>query len=95
MSFTIKKGNDLDLCATCRYGHKIQGAQQSQRVVLCSAHAPGVRIPFPVVDCNKYIGVKELAKWEAEDMGWLLEVKSGQVVGFMSPAAQRKKKEND
>lgn len=84
----VKDGTrpDKRLCDTCQNSTIIKGPQQGQEAVLCSS-MPSLygHIPFPIVECSGYLAKGEMQEWEAKQIGWVLEVKAGKVMGFKPP----------
>lgn len=75
---------DVRLCDTCQHSVIVKGPQQGQEIVVCSFESLG-RLPFPVVECSMYSMKGAMSEWDAKQIGWVLEVKAGKVVGFKPP----------
>lgn len=88
MSFKLKgefTRPETPLCQSCRYSQIIKGPQQYQERTFCGVSGESKQVPFPVVICSSYLSKGEMNEWEAKAIGWVLEVKKGQVVGFRPP----------
>lgn len=87
MSFTVRDGTrpTKRLCDMCRYARILKGPQQGHERVLCTAGVDSVELTFPVVQCNTYCEIGAMSDWEAKQIGWVLEVKAGRVMGFKPP----------
>lgn len=92
MSFTIKEGTrpTKRLCDTCTYSHIIKGPQQGQEEVYCSNRSSRIPLPFPVVECSYYSLKGSMDEYDVKQIGWILEVKAGKVLGFKPPSKDDK-----
>lgn len=74
------------LCDSCDYSHIIKGPQQGQELVYCDKGSMDkLLLPFPVVECNEYSKKGEMSEYQAEKLGWVLEVSGGKALGFKPP----------
>lgn len=88
MGFKVVDGTrpDVRLCDTCRYSHILRGAQQGQEIVICSRiFDKDVYLPWKVVQCSSYMDKLAMSRGEADQIGWVIEVKDGRYVGFKPP----------
>lgn len=76
---------DRRLCDSCERGFIAKGPQQGQEIVVCYAVQEGTRLRFPVVECSGYTPKGQMSDWTAKQIGWVLEVKAGKVLGFKPP----------
>ena len=79
------------LCESCRNCFRATGSG-SNEVTLCVANfETALRIDFPVYDCTKYDDKGYPTQYEMEQMAFVLEVKAGRVIGFLSPEERKAK----
>lgn len=90
LKMTDKTRSSVRLCDTCVHSRIIKGPQQYQEEVHCHEGGHPSRIIFPVVECNMYKRMGELDEWDAKQIGWVLEVKAGKVLGFKPPSKDDK-----
>jgi hypothetical protein len=76
---------DKRLCDGCRYGQITKGPGQGDEIVICRRNDPSRLMNFPVVECSGYSKLGEMDEWDAKQIGWVLEVKKGVVIGFKPP----------
>ena len=94
MLFTIKDGktpnSGVDLCQTCTSSHIWDdGTGHHKR---CTADGRGTPIHGPVSFCSEFMEAGK-TKYDYEKIAWILEVKKGQVVGFIGPQDKKKHRE--
>jgi len=84
--------SDKRLCDSCKYGNIINGSN-GQEIVLCSRMGDGIyreALPFKVVECTMYKNNLHKELYELEEVGWVLEVKKGEVIGFRKPGKEER-----
>lgn len=87
----VREGAARGLCGTCAHAHIFTDTRERQ-TVLCRYYDGSLsafRVRAPLQECSKYERLGEMDQYAAEQIGWVLEVKNGRVVGFQPP----KKKE--
>ena len=90
MKIQIKNFNHHGMCSKCRNSQIIEGNNIKQTIVLCHYYDRMV-VPFEVKECNRYSSVLEKDEYELGKIAWILEVKKGKPVGFISPDEVKKK----
>lgn len=85
----VKDGTrpDKRLCDTCRSSTVLKGPQQGQEKVYCAQLGlnSAFETPFHVVECSGYNPKGSISEWEAKQIGWVLEVNGGKIMGFKPP----------
>ncbi len=74
---------NASLCDTCQNALIIKGYSEMQRITLCDAAYPRVRVPFKVCECSAYVNrtIPELE--ELKRIAWdLTSARSIGTVGF-------------
>jgi hypothetical protein len=75
-------------CDTCAHARVIQGYAESERIVLCGAVEPTMRVPFKVAECSTYEDKRLPCYWQMEKIAWDLRSKSTvHTAGFVRSAA--------
>lgn len=73
------------LCVTCRFSHVLKGAAESQEVYFCGVQ-DGAKVPFRVVECNRWEDKTTPTLYMLEDLAWVLRTdKLGRTIGFTRP----------
>ena len=84
----IRDGVGRGLCGTCRSVLRTVDNNGTERVLCMAARneegGPAV-VNRPIVECSAYRGLHDMSEYEAERLGWILEVKKGRVIGFKPP----------
>lgn len=75
------------LCVTCTHG-QVTTIKNGKVINYC--HSIGQSIPGPVMECTGYEQDGKTS-YDYEKMGWVLEVKKGKMMGFISPQEAKKK----
>ena len=57
-------------CDTCTHANVIQGYAESERIVLCGAVEPSMRVPFKVAECSTYEDKRLPCYWQMEKIAW-------------------------
>jgi hypothetical protein len=72
-------------CDTCLHGRIIQGYAESERIVVCDAMYPAMRISFRVMQCSMYED-RRLPDWDKmKAIAWEIRSKSaGAAAGFVT-----------
>jgi hypothetical protein len=72
-------------CDTCAHGRIIQGYAESERIVVCDAMYPAMRVTFKVMQCSMYED-RRLPDWgKMKEIAWEIRSKSaGSVAGFVT-----------
>jgi hypothetical protein len=83
MRFTMKPGS-RGLCYSCEEA-QVMTDPQGREVILCHVGMRSVRLPAPMKECSRYDPTGVLKQYEAEKIGWVLEMRKGQVIGFRPP----------
>ena len=81
MRLNIKVGSEAGLCGSCRHSHIVRTVKGL--TIDCDAGQPR-RIPAPVLECNLH-SAEGHSRHEMERLGWVLEVKKGEIIGFKPP----------
>jgi hypothetical protein len=84
MNFSmVERGKSL--CRSCR-NSLITKDSRGVETVACSEFHPAIFMRPDVSSCNRYVQVGKLTDWEAQKIGWVLEVgKDRQYIGFRPP----------
>lgn len=75
---------ESNLCRTCTYAHVITD-HRDRTTTLCGRYKRAIQITAPVTQCSVYNAMNKMPEYEANRLGWVLEVKKGHVVGFKPP----------
>ena len=84
----------IPLCRTCRNATYIQGAAESQRLLMCgefSGYDDKKPMPFEAYECSVYEDKRLPSKRDLEDTAWILRTNPKQkgTLGFFSPQQLR------
>ena len=75
-------------CDTCAHARVIQGYAESERIVLCGAVEPSMRVPFKVAECSTYEDKRLPCYWQLEKIAWDLRSKgTAHSAGFVRSTA--------
>jgi hypothetical protein len=78
-------------CDTCSNARIIQGYAESERIVLCDATYPALRVPFKVMQCSMYDDRRLPDYDKLEAIAWRIQPKgNGNVPGFVTVADDAK-----
>jgi hypothetical protein len=81
----IKEGVARGLCGSCTYGW-VRQDQRGEVVVKCTYASQTVEtVVRPIVECNVYSQTGRMTDYEADKLGWVLEMRPGKKVGFAPP----------
>ena len=83
-------------CDTCMHARIIQGYAESERIVLCGAVEPAMRVPFRVAECSTYEDKRLPCYWQMEKIAWDLRSKgTTHTAGFVavSPVDETQKQD--
>lgn len=83
----IKEGVRKGLCNSCRMAHIIIGAS-GRETVRCQQSMDSPIIPEPVVECSDYSAKNAMSMHDMEQKAWVIEVKSGKIMGFKPPTEE-------
>ena len=84
MPFTIKDEDNSDLCTRCVHVQIVQDGRGTRK--FCGElHTSRNEIYGPVTKCSIRMLRGEMDEYEAKQLGWVLEVKKGEVIGFVPP----------
>jgi hypothetical protein len=72
------------LCQSCKESQIIVDHMGRSRVICHEGMQPR-EMRMPVARCSRYSQEGRMADWEAEKIGWVLEVKKGVIIGFRKP----------
>lgn len=86
MAFTLKFEGPPSKCNTCSRS-QIMDAKNSRRVW---CHSLEQYVP-PIEQCSTYTRSGEMDMYEMKEQAWILEVKKGNAIGFLSPLEAKKK----
>lgn len=89
MKFNIRGERGRNLCLSCVEAH-ITTDVRGDREIFCRAVRYAQHIRVPVVVCSGYQEIGKMQKHEAAQLGWVLEVKKGKIVGFRPPTQKDK-----
>lgn len=78
---------NIDLCRSCSYATIAEGVAGTQQVKQCTQLG---RVPFPVTSCSQWEDKSATALWDLQQIAWVIEIKGGRPIGFLSPAERRK-----
>lgn len=78
-----------NLCKTCKNSLVIEGENFRNKFIKC--HEAGEFIPFPVTRCSGFEEKNAVDIYDMQKIAWVLEVKKGTVMGFISPIDRKKK----
>lgn len=82
------------LCHSCKHSHVFRGAAESEVSVRCQAlFEQPIFITRPVVECSEYANKTNKSLYDMEKIGWVLAMKNGKTIGFLSPRAAKEKAE--
>lgn len=81
----VREGVARGLCGTCEHAHIVADDRGKQTVRCDVVYAGAVVINRPIAQCNMHAEKNVMDRRRAEEMGWVLEVKAGRVVGFKPP----------
>lgn len=89
MAIRIVRDRLKTLCATCK-NVRIREYDDGGVFVECmEASHYGARVTRPVTECSAYSQKMSMGKSEAYAIGWTLEVRKGEVIGFRNPAKDK------
>ena len=75
-------------CDTCVHARVIQGYAESERIVLCGAVEPSMRVLFKVAECSMYEDKRLPCYWQMEKIAWDLRSRATvHTAGFVRAAA--------
>lgn len=75
-------------CDTCMHANVIQGYAESERIILCGAVEPSMRVPFKVAECSTYEDKRLPCYWQMEKIAWDLRSRATvHTAGFVRSAA--------
>jgi hypothetical protein len=80
----MKEGPPPTLCGRCENG-QVMRSEFGHEETWCFNSHPARTIRFPVTSCNEYRREGEMTEYDAKQIGWVLEVKAGKVIGFKPP----------
>lgn len=83
MPFKIKYKSQ-GICRSCR-SSQVMTDIKGREVTVCHNIHPSQQIPFPLLECNSFEEVGKMTQYEAEKVGWVLETKGTQIIGFKPP----------
>jgi hypothetical protein len=75
---------DVRLCDTCRHSHITSDSKGGEHI-LCYHPGYPVQVYVKIVECNQYAGIRDMTDYEAQKIGWILEVRGKTIVGFKPP----------
>lgn len=83
-------------CDTCAFARIIQGYSESEKVVICAAVEPALRVPFRVAECSSYED-KRLPDFLAmKQIAWPIRTKGAcRTAGFILGAQLKKERESE
>jgi len=71
-------------CDTCANARIIQGYAESEKIVICVAMEPSLRVPYKVAECSPYQDKRLPSYWDMSRIAWELRTKSaGHKAGFV------------
>ena len=94
MEFSIRDlefKRDYGLCGSCKHSHCLRTAKGKTFIQCEMLKAPANNITEPVESCSEFDEHGTMARWELEQIAWVLEVKKGKTIGFVSPAERSKR----
>lgn len=86
MAFTLRFEGPPSKCNTCSRSQIMD--MKNDRKVWC--HSLEHYVP-PIEQCSMYTRKGEMDMWEMKEQAWILEVKKGKTIGFLSPMDAKKK----
>jgi hypothetical protein len=88
----IAEGVARGLCGNC-VAASIRMFDSGEQQVICSSFTNGRRtdrnVPRVVVECSEHSPKGQQSKQEMQQIAWIIEVKRGQVAGFLDPKAAK------
>ena len=83
-------------CDTCTHANVIQGYAESERIVLCGAVEPSMRVPFKVAECSTYEDKRLPCYWQMEKIAWDLRSRATvHTAGFVRAADATQNEEQE
>lgn len=79
------------ICRKCRSATVIKGDRLSDEIIYCTEWGDRKEVTFNVVKCNQFSNVLDKDKYELEKIAWILEVRKGRPIGFVSPVERFKR----
>lgn len=92
MDFNLKFSGAKTKCSTCNYSFIYSTVRDT--VVECHYGKDKI-MREPVVECSSYEEKNSQSLYEMKEKAWILEVKKGRVIGFVSQEELRKRGGND
>jgi len=87
-----KKSQD-SLCKSCMWGLVAEGQSSNELVQICQKSLNNnIFMAFPVYECTGYFRTAQVDLKNMEKIAWILTIKGGRPVGFITP--DRFKEEN-
>lgn len=88
MPFSLKDTNDSGLCGHCHHSMITRGDRLQDHTIRCNWTYPAMLVRQLVSTCSEFQQKNTLDKHEMEQIGWVLEVNGGKVIGFRPPRKQ-------
>lgn len=83
-------------CDTCSFARIIQGHSETEKVVICAAVDPAIKVPFKVAECSSYEDKRLPDLREMKQISWQIRTKSaGRTAGFILGAPLKKERESE
>ena len=73
-----------DMCSTCRYALRRNGAQTGFAETRCGAMNNAPIVPVKMASCSAYLEKGRMTLGEMIETAWVIEVR-GKSIGFLSP----------
>lgn len=86
------QGN-ADVCVSCRYAIRRQGAKTGLDETRCGALANAPLVREQLAACSMYLDKGRLSLDEMGQIAWVIETK-GKHIGFLSPEALERRRQN-
>ena len=87
----IVEGVARGLCGSCR-NSQIRTHDNGESLVECGQFYEHVhKVTRPVKECSEYLAKNAATEREMRETAWIIEVKKGKNIGFISPLEAQKK----
>lgn len=94
------KDEPKSLCVRCQHGLVMKGAfgQETTKCSIlgiqsCTGEDPKT-VPFEVRECSRFVAQELFAPNWMEQRAWVMEVKKGKPVGFITPLERVERRQN-
>lgn len=85
----IAEGVSRGICGTCMSAQIIVDDSGHETVFCHQFMDKPFSVPRPVLTCSRHISRTDMTLHEAKDLGWVLNVRGGRVIGFEPPTREK------